>query len=144
MIKKEMVKVLAIAFELDSNLDNNDNSILMLWLLEESWLVEKEYIDEVIDWFEDENLRKAVIFNNDIAEEVKKSLNKIIRYLNSKDFNKSKYSKLVNLEVDRIDKILEKQNYKTQQDISWFKNKKMLAYKMLDFIKDNKGLLNDL
>ena len=144
MIKKEMVKVLAIAFELDSNLDNNDNSILMLWLLEESWLVEKEYIDEVIDWFEDENLRKAVIFNNDIAEEVKKSLNKIIRYLNSKDFNKSKYSKLVNLEVDRIDKILEKQNLKTQQDISWFKNKKMLAYKMLDFIKDNKGLLNDL
>ncbi len=32
MIKKEMVKVLAMVFELD--LDNSD---LMLWLLKESW-----------------------------------------------------------------------------------------------------------
>ena len=138
MIKKEMVKVLAMVFELD--LDNSD---LMLWLLKESWLVEEQYINEVIDWFEDENLRKAVIFNDKIAEEMKKSLNKTVRYINSKDFNNSKYNDLVNAEVDRIDKILEKQNLKTKEDVSWFKNKKMLAYKMLDFIKENREFLVD-
>ena len=138
MIKKEIVKVLAMVFELD--LDNSD---LMLWLLKESWLVEEQYINEVIDWFEYEKLRKAIIFNDEVAEEMKKSLNKTVRYINSKDFNNSKYNDLVNAEVDRIDKILEKQNLKTKEDVSWFKNKKMLAYKMLDFIEENKEFLVD-
>ncbi len=106
-------------------------------------LIKEQYINEVIDWFEDENLRKAVIFNDKVAEEIKKSLNKTVRYINSKDFNNSEYNDLVNAEVDRIDRILEKQNLKTKEDISWFKNKKMLAYKMLDFIKENKEFLVD-
>jgi len=71
----------------------------------------------LIDWLDgDEQLRAAILENDNMAEEFKKSLNKIVRYVKSKNFNDAEYKNLVNKEVDKIDKLLKENNFISQNN----------------------------